>query len=149
MYRKHEEYISTANEGQVILIEHNLNTQTPAVSLYEPVNLSDLKLVSLYDSRIGSIESRGPNVTALTFSSSFEGYVQLIDIQNTRNLITDRIARLEDLSEILVQQQKQLTTSSQWRQMNNYLESQQVALNNKITEIDAEIKKLKSDIDSL
>lgn len=149
MYRKHEEYISTANEGQVILIEHNLNTQTPAVTLYEPVNLSDLKVVSLYDSRIGSIESRGPNVTALTFSSSFEGYVQLIDIQNTRNLITDRIARLEDLSEILVQQQKQLTTSSQWRQMNNYLESQQVALNNKITELDAEIKKLKRELDSL
>lgn len=149
MYKKHEEYIDTSSEGNVILVEHNLNTLMPLVALYQPANLSDLRAVSLYDSRIGSVESRGPNVTMLTFNSAFEGYVQLVDIQNVRTSIVDRIAHLEEITSLLLQQQKQLTNASQWRQMNTHFESMIVSINNKLAAVDVEISKLKSDIESL
>jgi hypothetical protein len=149
MYKKHEEYIDTSSEGNIILVEHNLNTLMPLVALYQPANLSDLKAVSLYDSRISSVESRGPNVTMITFSSAFEGYVQLVDIQNVRTSIIDRIAHLEEVTSLLIQQQKMLTNASQWRQMNTHFESLIVNINNKLVSVDAEISKLKSDIESL
>ena len=149
MYRKHEEYIDTASQGNVILVEHNLGSLLPSVTLYEPINLSDLKAVSLYDSRIASVESRGPNVTRIAFASPFQGYIQLIDIQNVRTTIADRIAHLEELTDLLIQQQKQLVNSAQWRQMNNYHDNQATNLNKKIAELSLELTKLKNDVAAL
>ncbi len=149
MYRKHEEYIDTASQGNIIMVEHNLGSLLPSITLYEPINLSDLKAVSLYDSRIASIESRGPNVTRITFSNAFQGYIQLIDIQNVRTTIADRITHLEELTDLIIQQQKQLVNSAQWRQMNTYHDNQAAILNKKIVELGLELTKLKNDVAAL
>lgn len=147
--RKHEEYINTATDGLVILVEHNLKTLMPSIILYEPINISDFKVVPLYDSRIMSIESRGENVLEISFNSGFEGYIHIVDVKNNRDSIEDRLTRVENLLDFTIQQQKQLTSLSQWKQMNSYFsslfEDQQI----KIEELEKEIEKLKSDIDAL
>ena len=149
MYKKHEEYIDTASQGNIVLVEHNLESLLPMITIYEPINLSDLKVVSLYDSRIASIESRGPNVTRISFSSSFQGYIQLVDIQNVRTTIADRIAHLEQATDFIIQQQKQLVSGAQWRQMNNYQDSKFVEVGKKISDLESELSKVKNDVAAL
>lgn len=147
--RKHEEYLNTAQEGMIILVEHNLKTLMPDIVLYEPININDFKVVPLYDSRIASIESRGENVVEISFNSAFEGYINFIDVKNTRDSIEDRLARVEDLLDYTIQQQKQLTSLSQWKQMNAYFESKIDEQSAQIAELEKEIEKIKSDIEAL
>ena len=142
MYAKYEQYINTAIEGSIILVEHNLKSSMPSIFLYEPVGLSDKKIVSLYDSRIESIETKGVNVIQITFSLPFEGYVNLIDLKNNTPAFETRLARLEDLTSLILQQQKNLVSNSQWREMNT-LNLQE------ISEIDSALKNLKKDLENL
>lgn len=121
----------------------------PSIILYEPINISDFKVVPLYDSRIASIESRGENVIEISFNSGFEGYIQLVDVKNNRDSIEDRLTRVENLLDFTIQQQKQLTSLSQWKQMNSYFESKIADQAVLITELESEIEKLKSDIEAL
>lgn len=147
--RKHEEYINTASDGLIILVEHNLKTLMPDIILYEPINISDFKVVPLYDSRIASIESRGENVIEISFNSGFEGYIHFVGVNNNRDSIEDRLSRVENLLDFTIQQQKQLTSLSQWKQMNSYFESKLAEQSVQILELEKEIEKLKSDIEAL
>lgn len=149
MFKIYDKYINTANEGQTIIVEHNLDSLIPFILLYEPVNVNDYKAVPLYDARITSIESKGRQNTLITFNSPFEGYVNVLVVQNERNSVEDRVARLEDMMDISLQQQKQLVSHSQWTQMNTYLENQTSDLNNKVADLSVEIDHLKSDVDAL
>ncbi len=149
MHNIYSRYIDTAQEGFTIFLEHNLGSLIPFVLLYEPVNLNDYKVVPLYDSRIATIESRGLNVSQITFNGSFTGYAQVLSVQNVRNTLEDRVSRLEDISDVTIQQQKQLVSGSQWRQMNTYLEGEIVKLDNKIESLSTEVDNLKSDVDAL
>jgi hypothetical protein len=149
MYKKHHEYINTSQDGLIITVEHNLEGLYPVLSLFEPINLTDMKSVPLYDSRITSIESRGPNVTQVTFNSNFEGYIDLIQIENKRNTVEDRLTSLEISVGQIKEQQKQLVSSFQWRQMNNYFEEKVVTNEESIVAAEKEIDSLKADLDSL
>ena len=149
MYSKFEQYIDTSRDGLIIMIEHNLATLFPQVSLFEPIDLTDMKSVPLYDSRITSIESKGNNVTQITFNTAFEGYINLIQIKNSRNTIEDRISNLESLMDQTIDQQKKLVALSQWKQMNNYFEQKVVDTEVSIKEIEKEIDSIKTDLDNL
>lgn len=149
MAKPYEEYINATAGNLIILVEHKLNTTMPRVALFEPVNLTDFKAVPLYDARIGSIESNGPNITQIEFTSPFEGRVQLIFEENTRDSIESRLANVEDLLDLTIAQQKQLTTLSQWKQMNNLFDQEHADLNAAIAEINSIIDGIKADIDSL
>ena len=150
MYKKYEEYINTTTAGTLnILVEHKLNSTMPSLTIYEPINVNDFKLVPHYDARIASIESKGPNVTLISFNSAFEGNLQFLEVTNDRNSIEDRLKKLEELSDYTIAQQKQLVTSSQWRQMNTYFESQFTEIYTKLDELNNSITSLEADVDAL
>jgi hypothetical protein len=149
MYQKYEEYINTTQDGLIIMIEHNLNTLFPSMSLFEPVDLTDMKAVPLYDSRITSIESKGLNVTQVSFNGAFEGYVNLLHVKNARNTIENRLSDLETLADQTRDLQKKLVSLAQWKQMNNYFEQKTVDLEGSVKGIESELDSIKKDLDNL
>lgn len=149
MYARYDKYIDTNVDGLVFDIEHNLKTMMPLVFLYEPVGLTDLRSISLYDSRIGFIESKGLNVSRLSFNSSFQGYVSLVDVKNTKPGIEDRMTKLESMLSIAIQQQKSFTTLSQWKEMNNFAEQELETVKTGIQVLQKQLDSLKEDIENL
>lgn len=149
MYTKHEQYVNTATDGLVVLIEHNLKSMMPSIFIYEPVGLTDRKSVSLYDSRISSIESKGQNITQISFALPFEGYINLVEVKNNSQDIESRLTRLEDLLSSTLQQQKNLVSNSQWREMNTLLLQQIATLDSTLTTVSKNLNNLKLDVDSL
>jgi hypothetical protein len=149
MYAKYEKYIDTAVDGIIFDIEHNLKTSEPLVSIFEPVGLTDYRSVSLYDSRIAAIESRGQNISRISFNAAFQGKISFINITNDKPDLDSRVAKLETALSNAIQQQKSLVTSSQWKEMNSLTESQLSSVNELINSIQAQIDLLKEDIENL
>jgi hypothetical protein len=149
MYSKYEKYIDTGVDGIIFDIEHNLKTMEPIVSLFEPIGLTDYRSVSLYDSRISSIESKGQNISRVSFNASFQGKISFVNITNDRLDMESRIAKLETTLSSAIQQQKSLVTIPQWREMNNLEESQIKSLSNSIDSIQSQIILLKKEIEDL
>ncbi len=149
MYAKYEKYIDTAVDGIIFDIEHNLKTSEPLVSIFEPVGLTDYRSVSLYDSRIAAIESRGQNISRISFNAAFQGKISFINITNDKPDLDSRVAKLETALSNAIQQQKSLVTSSQWKEMNSLAESQLSSVNELINSIQAQIDLLKEDIENL
>lgn len=149
MYAKYEKYIDTAVDGTIFDIEHNLKTSEPLVSIYEPVGLTDYRSVSLYDSRIAAIESRGQNITRVSFNAAFQGKISFVNITNDKPDLDTRVSKLEIALSNAIQQQKSLVTISQWKEMNSLQESQLSDLNELINSIQAQIDLLKEDIENL
>jgi hypothetical protein len=149
MYAKYDKYIDTAVDGLIFDIEHNLKAIMPLVFLYEPVGLTDLRSVSLYDSRISSIESRGSNVSRLSFGAAFQGYVSFVDVKNDKPDIESRIAKLESGLSNAIQQQKSFTTLSQWKEMNNLVDQDAQSVKDSLVIIQNDIETLKEDISNL
>lgn len=149
MFQEFQEYIDTTQNGLIMYVEHNLKTLTPSVSLYEPVGLNDYKVVPLYDSRIASLESKGPNVFQLSFNTTFKGYVKFLKVQNVQVSLEERVSGLEDAVMNTVAQQKQLVSGSQWRQMNSLVENEFTSLKKTVEQLNADIKKIKSTVAAL
>lgn len=149
MYAKYEKYIDTSIDGMVFDLEHNLKTLVPSVQLYEPVGLSDLRLVSLYDSRIAFIESKGLNVTRLSFSQPFQGFVSFIDIKNSKPDLENRISKIESSLNSAIQQQKSFTTLSQWKEMNNLEEQELTNVKLALDVLSTQVESLKEEINQL
>lgn len=149
MYFRYNKYIDTAVDGIIFDLEHNLSTNTPLVFLYEPVGLSDLKAVSLYDSRIGSLESKGLNVIRVSFNAPFQGYISLVDIKNEKPDMDARASKLEISLSNTIQQQKNFVTLSQWKEMNNLLDNNSENLKDAIVALQSQIDSLKNDIEFL
>ena len=149
MQDKYEKYIDTAVDGMVFDIEHNLQTMSPLVFLYEPVGLSDLRSVSLYDSRLGFVESKGKNVSRVSFNNAFQGYIYLIDSKVPRVSFDNRISRIENLLNDAINQQKSLVTLSQWKELNNLEDTELSYLKEKIAILDGDLETLRQEIDNL
>ena len=149
MYSRYNKYIDTAVDGIIFDLEHNLSTNTPLVFLYEPVGLSDLKAVSLYDSRIGSLESKGLNVIRVSFNAPFQGYISLVDIKNQKPDMDARVSKLETSLSNTIQQQKNFVTLSQWKEMNNLNDSRVQEIIDAIASLENQISSLKQDIENL
>lgn len=149
MYGKYDKYIDTAVDGLIFDLEHNLKTILPLVFLYEPVGLTDLRSVSLYDSRIASLESKGQNITRISFNAPFEGYISLVDIKNQKPELSGRIDKLETSLSNAIQQQKNLVTLSQWKEMNNLLDQQNQELKDAVASLQKQIDSIKEDIENL
>lgn len=149
MYAKYEKYIDTAVDGVIFDIEHNLKTLEPLVSLYEPVGLTDYRSVSLYDSRISSIESKGQNISRVSFNAPFQGKISFVSITNNKPDLDSRISKLETSLSNAIQQQKSLVTISQWKQMSSLEQSQIKDLLDLINSIQAQIDLIKRDIEDL
>ena len=149
MFQEYQEYINTTQNGLVMFVEHNLKTLTPFVLLYEPVGLNDYKVVPLYDSRIASLESKGPNVFQVSFNTTFKGYIQFLKAQNVQVSLEERVSGLEDAMGSTVHQQKQLVSGSQWRQMNSLVENEMSQLKKTIDELNSELKRLKTTVAAL
>lgn len=144
----YERNIDTASDGLTFQIEHNLGGH-PVPVLWEPTTLGDLKIVPLYDPRIASIETKGPNVLQLSFSSAFEGKIQLMLFQaedfSQQEKIQDIDRRLKDLTV----NHRKLVTKEQWSQMNSYLERRSEDNKEELDELTNEIKGLKEDVENL
>lgn len=149
MYAKYEKYIDTSIDGMVFDLEHNLKTLVPLVQLYEPVGLSDLRLISLYDSRIGFIESKGQNVTRISFNQSFQGFVSFIDIKNSKPDLENRILKIETSLNSAIQQQKSFTTLSQWKEMNNLEEENLASVKLAVDVLATQVESLQEDVNNL
>lgn len=149
MYANYQKYIDTVTDGLVFDIEHNLKTLVPSVQLYEPVGLSDFRLVSLYDSRIGFIESKGLNVTRVSFSAPFQGYISFIDIKNSKPDLENRILKIETSLNSAIQQQKSFTTLSQWKEMNNLEEQELTNVKLALDVLSTQVASLKEEVDNL
>lgn len=149
MYSKFDRYINTATDGLIFDIEHNLKTLSPLAFLYEPVGLSDLRSVSLYDSRIGFVESKGLNVTRISFNNPFEGYISLVGISNDKPDLETRVSRLETSLSNAIQQQKSFTTLSQWKEMNNLLEEGNQSIKDALTLLVNQVESLKEEVSNL
>lgn len=149
MYAKYNKYIDTAVDGMIFDLEHNLSTSQPLVFFYEPVGLSDLRSVSLYDSRIGSVESRGQNISRISFNGQFQGYISLVDIKNQKPDMDSRVSKLETSLSSAIQQQKNFVTLSQWKEMNNLSDSKTQELIDSISALQSQIDSLRVDIENL
>lgn len=144
----YEYYIDTASDGLIFQIEHNLNG-SPVPFLWEPTVLGDMKYVAPYDPRIASIETKGPNVLQISFSSPFEGKLQLVILKEPdftlETKLTDIDRRLQDLTV----NHRQLVAKDQWSKMNSYLEGKTDDNYKTITELITEIQGLKEDVSNL
>lgn len=149
MYSKYDKYIDTNVDGLIFDVEHNLKTLTPLVFVYEPVGLTDLRSVSLYDSRIISIESKGLNISRVSFNSQFQGYVSFVDIKNTKPDLESRISRIETSLSNTIQQQKSFVTLSQWKEMNTLEESNLQDVKDEVVTLQNELTSLKEVVDNL
>jgi hypothetical protein len=149
MYAKYEKYIDTAVEGFIFDIEHNLKSITPLVFLYEPVGLTDFRSVSLYDSRIGFIESKGLNVSRVSFNAPFQGYISFVDIKNSKPDLETKISKLESSLSNTIQQQKSFVTLSQWKEMNNLEEADNQAIKDSLDFLQRQFLLLKEEVDTL
>ena len=149
MYAKYEKYVDTAVDGMIFDIEHNLKTLEPLVSLYEPVGLTDYRSVSLYDSRVAAVESRGQNISRVSFNATFQGKISFVNITNDKPDLDTRVSKLEASLSNAIQQQKSLVTISQWKEMNNLEEGQLADLKELIDSIQGQITLLKQDVENL
>lgn len=149
MYAKYEKYIDTAVDGVIFDIEHNLKTLEPLVSLYEPVGLTDYRSVSLYDSRVSSIESKGQNISRISFNAPFQGKISFVNITNDKPDLDTRVLKLETSLSNAIQQQKSLVTISQWKELNSLKEKEVSDLSDLLNSIQAQIDLLKKDIEDL
>lgn len=149
MYAKYEKYIDTAVDGMIFDIEHNLRTLEALVSLYEPVGLTDYRSVSLYDSRIAAVESRGQNISRVSFNADFQGKISFVNITNDKPDLDSRVSKLEASLSNAIQQQKSLVTLSQWKEMNSLEESQLEGLKGQLASFQTQIDSLKQDIENL
>jgi hypothetical protein len=149
MYSRYNKYIDTAVDGLIFDLEHNLNTSQPLVFLYEPVGLSDLRSVSLYDSRVASVESRGLNISRVSFNAQFQGYISLVDIKNQKPDMDSRVSKLETSLTNAIQQQKNFVTLSQWKEVNTLLDQQNQELKDAIVALQSQIDSLKNDVENL
>jgi len=149
MYSKYDKYIDTAVDGLVFDIEHNLKSMMPLVFLFEPVGLSDLRSVSLYDSRVGFIESKGLNVSRVSFNAPFQGYISFLDIKNTKPGLDERISRIETSLSNAIQQQKSFVTLSQWREMNNLQDSNLESVKDELNSFQNQLSALKEEVNNL
>ena len=137
MFKHHETQIDTNESGLIFDLPHNLGGD-PLIFLSEPTSMGDYKIVSLYDSRIISIESKGPDVTRFTFSSTFQGKVRLLLPLENYYPVEEKIEDIDrKLSDIIVMQ-RQFVVKNQWSKMNSLLESIDDGMR-------ADIKKLQSD----
>lgn len=149
MYAKYEKYIDTAVDGMIFDIEHNLRTLEALVSLYEPVGLTDYRSVSLYDSRIAAVESRGQNISRVSFNADFQGKISFVNITNDKPDLDSRVSKLEASLSNAIQQQKSLVTLSQWKEMNSLEESQLEGFKGQLASFQTQIDSLKQDIENL
>lgn len=144
----YERNIDTTSDGLTFQIEHNLGGH-PVPVLWEPTTLGDLKIVSLYDPRIASLETKGPNVLQLSFASAFEGKIQLMLFQaedfSQQEKIEDIDRRLKDLTV----NHRKLVNKQQWSQMNSYLERRSEDNKQDLDELTNELKGLKEDVENL
>jgi transcriptional regulator CtsR len=130
-------------------IEHNLKTMMPLASLYEPIGLTDFRSVSLYDSRVGFIESKGLNVSRVSFSAPFQGYISFLDIKNAKPSLEDRLNKIESTISSAIQQQKSFTTISQWKEMNNFEEKELQVLRSAINVLSNQLSSLEEEVKNL
>ena len=149
MYSRYDKYIDTAVDTLVFDIEHNLKTVQPLVFLYEPSGLTDLRSVSLYDSRVGFIESKGLNVSRVSFNAPFQGYISFVDLKNSKPDLENRISRIEVSLSNAIQQQKSFVTLSQWKEMNNLEDSEITSLKEELASFENQLKALREEVDNL
>lgn len=149
MYVKYEKYIDTAVNGIIFDIEHNLKTLEPIVLLHEPVGLTDYRAISLYDSRIAAIESKGQNITRVSFNAPFQGKIAFISITNDKPSLENRISKLETSLSNAVQQQKSFVTLSQWKEINNLKDSDSSIIKDLINSLQRQLDLLKEEVKDL
>ena len=144
----YERHIDTTNDGLIFQIEHNLDGH-PIPFLWEPTTLGDMQAVSLYDPRIASIETKGPNVLQLSFTSAFSGKIQLMLLKQEefplKNKIQDIDRRLKDL----IVAHRKLVSKDQWSKMNSYLDSKADSISSSLAELVREVQGLKEDVENL
>ena len=141
MLKKTLKYIDTIVDGKIISIDHNFGG-TPLPFIYEDLENGDRRFISLYDSRIMEVVSKGNNVTQVIFHSDFRGFIELILFDGSYVTLKEKLNDLEYKLQNLYIEIKQLTSKTQWRNMNDLVD---LRLNNHQTELDS----LKQEVSSL
>lgn len=141
-------YIDTGVTGLVIQIPHNMG-EFVYPWLWE-LNGSGHKVhVPLFDSRIAELKNLDNENFQVSFNSPFEGYVDLLSYNIPIVSQMDKLLKLEkELNEIKDLLPK-YTTSSQWKQMNTYIESRLSSAESNIENLKTEFKSLSDDVAEL
>ena len=143
MIKKHTQFIDTSLDGLILSIEHNLNG-FPVPFITEETENGDRKTVSLYDSRIGEIRTKGPHLCQLTFTSNFKGFIDLILFDGSYVTLKERLDDVEQKMFNIYCEQKQLTPKSSWRKVNDTYDNRIKDLEYNIRDLSAQIANLRN-----
>lgn len=148
MFKIFKSFIDTDTHGSVVKIDHGLGGQ-PFVFINETKLFGDIQYVSLYDPRISSIETKGPNSIIVSFAQSFKGTISLLLVTSSLLDFDQKLTDLDRRTKDIILQQKQLTPHSQFDKITSLLESRLDSIDKKFAELSAELRSLKNDIESL
>jgi len=145
--KKSKTYLDTNINGLVQIVEHNLGG-IPDLFLTE-IDAGKYKYVSLYDSRIAEIKALDNNNTQITFSSLFQGYLELLLVEVDEPTDHQRLISLEERYLSLLTLIESKTSQSQWVQMNNLHQAQLGSMQTQIDELKVQVELLSTDVEAL
>lgn len=149
MNNRVKKYIDTDSLGSLVVqIEHNLNGDVYPF-LYTIDGSGHKIVVPLYDPVIAEIKHLDENITQLTFTAAFQGYVDLVYIDTSFSSLSARLSDLEKKMVELTEIQKAMVNGAQWRQMNTYIFSQIDKVKSDINELTVAMELLKADVESV
>jgi hypothetical protein len=148
MFKVFKTNIDTDTHGNIVKLDHNLGGQ-PFVFISEATLFGDVKYVSIYDPRISSIETKGSNSIIVSFAQSFKGTISLLLVTSSLLDFDQKLTDLDRRTKDIILQQKQLTPHTQFDKITSLLESRLDSIDKKFAELSAELRSLKSDIESL
>ena len=148
MFKVFKTNIDTDIHGNIVKLDHNLGGQ-PFVFISEATLFGDVKYVSIYDPRISSIETKGSNSIIVSFAQSFKGTISLLLVTSSLLDFDQKLTDLDRRTKDIILQQKQLTPHTQFDKITSLLESRLDSIDKKFAELSAELRSLKSDIESL
>ena len=138
-------YVDTNVIGSLVVqIEHNLDG-TVYPHLYTVDGSGHKVVLSLYDPIIAEIKHLDSNITQITFTGAFQGYVDLVFINVAMSSIEARLAHLEKKTVELQEVSEALVNGTQWRQMNTYIFSQMDKLKSDITDLTVQLELVRAD----
>lgn len=147
MFKTYKTIIDTDDSGLVVKIDHQLGGH-PHVFISEPTLFGDIKYLSLYDPRIASVETKGPNSIIMSFTSKFAGLITLLLVEDSLINLSEKISDLDRRQRDTILQQKNMVSNTQFERMESYLSTEISSLSSKMKELENAIKNVKSDLDN-
>ena len=149
MNNRVSKYIDTDAVGSLVVqIAHNLGG-TVYPFIYTIDGSGHKVVVPLYDPVIAEIKHLDENITQITFTAAFQGYVDLVYINVSLSSVSARLQDLEEKIIELTEIQSAMVNSSQWKQMNTYIFSQIDKANSDLKDLTIAMELLKADVESI